>query len=249
MSKGWAVSADAWITLVNEVGEFGRQHVLDQPMLRRISDKDFQKVLDVGCGEGRFCRQLSKPGRQVIGIDPIASLIEHARDLDPQGDYRLGKAEDIAFADGTFDLVISYLTFIDIPDIAKGISEMCRVLAPGGTLLIANLNSFHTASMPHGWTKNAAGEDQFLIDRYMEEREEWVGWGGVEVTNWHRPFSAYVELLLKQDMILRHFEEPLPIAAARDIPAAALFERVPCFHVMEWQKPTGVNSAGPLREN
>ena len=67
------------------------------------------------------------------------------------------------------DLVISYLSLIDIPDMPAAISEMARVLKPGGALLIANLNSFNTACS--GWVKGGAGERlYFPIDNYLQER-------------------------------------------------------------------------------
>jgi hypothetical protein len=55
---GWAESAAAWITDIGEEGDYGRACVLDRPMLERIHGRRFATALDVGCGEGRFCRML-----------------------------------------------------------------------------------------------------------------------------------------------------------------------------------------------
>ena len=65
-------------------------------------------------------------------------------------------AEQLPWDHNAFDLVASYLSLIDIPDIEAAIAEMARVLNPGGTLLIANLNSFSTAAS--GWVKADRGE-------------------------------------------------------------------------------------------
>ena len=54
------------------------------------------------------------------------------------------------FPGASFDLVVSYLTLIDIADFRLALQEMVRVLQPGGTLLIANLNSFVTATRMDG---------------------------------------------------------------------------------------------------
>ena len=101
-------------------------------MLGRIIGRDFKIALDVGCGEGRFCRTISSLGIKTIGLDPTTVLVAHARQMDPKGDYRIGRAEKIDFPDATFDLVVSYLSFIDIPDIGSAILEMARVLRPAG---------------------------------------------------------------------------------------------------------------------
>ena len=88
-------------------GDYGRAFVLDAPMMERVRDRGFHTALDVGCGEGRFCRMMRECGLHAVGIDPTEELIRHARQRDPEGDYRLGRAEALDFADGSFDLVVS----------------------------------------------------------------------------------------------------------------------------------------------
>jgi SAM-dependent methyltransferase len=235
MTDGWADSAAAWIADMAAQGDFSRRFVLDAPMLALASNRPRHRALDVGCGEGRFCRMLRAADIATIGIDPTEALLDEARRRDPGGDYRHGRAEVLEFAGASFDLVVSYLTLIDIPDIDRAIPEMARVLAPGGTLLIANMNGFATAGPPEGWTRDAVGERRFFIDRYLEPRAEWVAWRGIRIRNWHRPFGAYMALLLAQGLQLRHFSEPEPSGGDPD--TVARYRRVPWFHVMAWEKP------------
>jgi len=236
MTDGWEESAAGWIADVGDRGDAARRFVLDAPMLARAGDRGFRSALDVGCGEGRFCRLLRPLGIQPVGLDPTGAMIAEARRRDPGGDYRIGGAEAIEAPDDSFDLVVSYLSLIDIPDIARAIPEMARVLRPGGALLIANLNSFTTAASPPGWRRDAEGRrTHYLVDNYMDERAEWVAWRAIRIRNWHRPLSTYMRLLLEAGLELRHFDEPLPSA---DAPAEAIDEarRVPNFVLMEWQK-------------
>ncbi|MET7245733.1 class I SAM-dependent methyltransferase [Methylobacterium sp. EM32] len=234
MSHGWDESAAAWIADMGEAGDFGRACVLDARMLARIRGRGFRRALDVGCGEGRFCRMVQDHGVGTVGIDPTDALLRQARARDPAGVYLPGRAEALPFADGAFDLVVSYLTLIDIPDIRAAIPEMARVLAPGGTLLIANLTSFCTAG---AWTGDPDGVRRFRIDDYLEERAEWAAWHGIRVHNWHRPLSLTMTLLLGQGLALRHFDEPAPQGG--DPAKVARYRRVPWFVVMEWEKPAG----------
>ncbi|QQV76886.1 methyltransferase domain-containing protein [Sphingomonas aliaeris] len=237
MSDGWAESAEAWIADMGDEGDFGRRFVLDAPMLKRAAaagSGPFTTVLDVGCGEGRFCRMLADLGMDTTGIDPTAALIDHARMLHPEGAYAIGRAERLDFADASFDLVVSYLALIDIPDIAAGIAEMARVLRPGGTLLIANLNSFNTASN-EGWETDWSGHSKFAIDDYLDERANWVSWRGIRIQNWHRPLSTYMSLLIGQGLVLTHFAEPAPVGGMRN--RGDRYRRVPWFMMMEWRKP------------
>lgn len=216
-------------------GDYGREFVLDGPMMERVRAKEVEAALDVGCGEGRFSRMLQARGIQTVGIDPIEALIRQAQRLDPQGDYRIGRAEALDFPDQAFDLVVSYLTLIDIPDIARAIPEMVRVMRPGGTLLIANLNSFNTAAVGGGWAQDANGNLRYCIDHYLMERHEWFAWRGMRIQNWHRPLSRYMSLLLGEGLNLRHFSEPAP--SGGDARKADRCRRVPNYVLMEWAKP------------
>lgn len=236
-SNGWDESAAAWLAAMGDDGDYGRRFVLDAPMLARISDRGFKTALDVGCGEGRSCRIMRSCGITTIGIDPTQALIARARELDPQGDYRLTRAETMDVAAGAFDLVVSYLSLVDIPDLALATAKMVAALRLGGTLLIANLTSFSSASTPGGWTKEPDGTRRFHIDNYLEERAPWVSWRGIRIRNWHRPLSTYMTLFLEAGLQLRHFAEPAPTGG--DPGRMDRYRRVPYFLIMEWQKPAG----------
>ena len=220
---GWDASAAAWITDMETGGDFGRLHIVDGPMIARVVGRGFRTALDIGCGEGRFCRTLRQLGITATGIDPTAALVAEARRRDPIGDYRIGRAELLDFPDAGFDLVICYLSLIDIPDIEAAIGEMARVMASGATLLIANLASFHTAK---------AGSP---VQNYFDEFAAWEEWRGIRVENWHRPMSRYMSLLLSAGLVLRYFDEPAPTGG--DPAQIARYLRRPYYQIMEWQKP------------
>ncbi len=234
---GWEDSAEAWLRAMGDEGDFARRFVLDAPMLERValSASKGATALDVGCGEGRFCRLLQTQGLRTVGIDPTAALIERARECDPAGDYRVSRAETMDVAAGAFDLAVSYLSLIDIPDFTSAVVNVARALRPGGRFLVANLTSFNTAGMPEGWRPDRDGQLRFRIDGYLEERAVWVSFGGIRVRNWHRPLAAYMAAFLASGLELRHFAEPVPTGG--DPATVERYRRVPWFHIMEWQKP------------
>jgi SAM-dependent methyltransferase len=241
MSDGWDESAQAWIASLGQSGDWGRQYVLDKPMLERVRLAAPSTALDVGCGEGRFCRMLQAQGIATVGIDPTATLLDSARRLDPAGDYRPGRAEALDFPDAAFDLVVSYLTLIDIPDATAAIAEMARVLKPGGRLLIANLGSFNSAGLNLGWSDLADGRRVWALDHYLQERAEEVAWNGIRILNWHRPLSTYMSLCLGQGLRLTHFDEPP--GHCPDAEYGAHYNRAPWFLMMEWMKPAAETPA------
>ena len=237
MDSWWQASAAAWIAEMGRRGDFGRRYVLDPIMLPRAIMRSPKKALDVGCGEGRFCRMLKRHGIDVTGIDPTPAMIAAARARDVDGAYLEATAERLPFGDQTFDLVVSYLSLIDIPDIHAAIPEMARVLRPGGALLIANLNSFNTAYADNGWIRDSGGQRIYYpIDNYLQERSMWIEYRGIRVLNHHRPLSIYLRALLDEGLSLAYFDEPAPSADA-PVSSAAHYRRVPWFLVMEWLKP------------
>jgi SAM-dependent methyltransferase len=236
MDNGWELSAQAWINSMGERGDWGREHVLDPVMLGRVALGRFERALDVGCGEGHFCRMLRAAGVTATGIDPTQQLVDTARQRDPSGDYRFGRAEQLEFETASFDLVVSYVTLVDIAGFRAAIREMARVLKPGGSLLIANVTGFVSACAERGWVKDAEGRHlHYPVDRYLVEFPSRVAWAGIRIENWHRPLSAYMTAFLESGLQLAFFSEPGPLSG--DAAHQDRFRRVPWFVVMEWQRP------------
>jgi len=235
MDNGWERSARAWIASMGERGDWGREFVLDGPMLEEALKGRPATALDVGCGEGRFCRMLKEQGVRSTGVDPTPALIEEARARDPGGDYRLGRGEALEFADDAFDLVVSYLTLIDIENAAAAIAEMARVLRPGGALVVAHINGFTTAGEPEGWRRDLLGRARFTFDDYLDIRATEIAWKGIRIVNWHRPLSFYFKSFHQAGLALRHFDEPPPKDGG-GAERTARYRRAPHFCVMRWEK-------------
>ena len=97
-----------------------------------------KRWLDVGCGTGALTRivlERAAPDR-VSGIDPSEGYIAYARKRirDKQADFRTGDAQALPVPEYTFDVAVSGLVLNFVPDQAKALSEMKRVVRPGGTV-------------------------------------------------------------------------------------------------------------------
>jgi SAM-dependent methyltransferase len=97
-----------------------------------------QRVLDVACGTGVVAVTAARAGAKVSGLDLTPQLLERAKENAALAgvtiDFHQGDAEQLPFDDGAFDVVLSQYghMFAPRPDVA--ISEMLRVLKPGGTI-------------------------------------------------------------------------------------------------------------------
>jgi len=232
---GWDISAEAWIRNVET--DVNRLHVLDPVMREQAGDVQGKRVLDVGCGEGRFCRMMGARGAVAVGIDPTAKFIERAQERDPGGEYRVAGGEALPFEDESFDLVVGYLVLIDIADFQAAIREMARVVKPGGRILIANLNSFVT-TMVNPWIQDDRGwRLYFAMDNYPQEREAVVTWSGIVIKNHHRPLHMYMNAFINAGLRLERYLEPVPTEDAISLaPSIADYKRIPYMNVMVWSK-------------
>ncbi|RYH10006.1 class I SAM-dependent methyltransferase [Tropicimonas sp. IMCC6043] len=94
--------------------------------------------LDVGCGNGAFTELLftEAGAAKVTGVDPSDGLLETAKVRLQEHDAELivGDAQTLPFADQEFDAAVMALVINFLPDPPKAVSEMARVVRPGGTL-------------------------------------------------------------------------------------------------------------------
>jgi SAM-dependent methyltransferase len=98
-----------------------------------------KRVLELGCGTGRFTVPLWKKTRaKIVGFDLSESMIEIARSKDPSGDitWRLGDAADTKFPDCSFDCVFMVFVLHHLNNQIKALREIYRVLCPGGRVVI-----------------------------------------------------------------------------------------------------------------
>lgn len=101
-------------------------------------------ILDVGTGTGFFAVLLAQQGHRVEGIDLTPAMLEEARTLAKQRNlditFREMDAQNLAYPDGTFDVVISRNLTWTLPDPQRAYASWFRVLKPGGLLLNFDAN-------------------------------------------------------------------------------------------------------------
>lgn len=99
-----------------------------------------QAVLDVACGTGALTLAAARivgPDGRVTGLDANPEMLAVARRKSDAVDWREGRAEELPFEEGSFDAVVSQFAFMFFDDGPRALSEMMRVLKPGGRLAVA----------------------------------------------------------------------------------------------------------------
>jgi SAM-dependent methyltransferase len=240
LRQEWVELSQAWIKEAREGRNPTRNGLLDPPMFEACGNVEGLKILDCGCGEGRFCRMLVERGaKYVLGLDLCEPMIEAARELQSKRDeYRVADVQDMGFIDDeTFDLAISYLNQCDLPDNNANNREVFRILRKGGRFIVANLHPMRSAD--GGWQRTPDGKKQHVIlDSYFDEGERhWRMMGG-EITNFHRSLSTYIRGFLDTGFSIAGIVEPT-ITQERLILYSELDDelRVPNFIIYILRKP------------
>jgi SAM-dependent methyltransferase len=121
----------------------GRWSRLVAPRLVNFTDlPERGRMLDVGSGTGSLAFAIAelKPRAYVLGIDPSREYVTYAASRTRFADrasFEMGDAQQLRFADASFDAALSLLVFNFIPDPKKALMELRRVTKPGGKLSVA----------------------------------------------------------------------------------------------------------------
>lgn len=162
------------------------------------------RVFELGVGGG-LNQQFYDPQRvsSFAGIDPGANLLDFARKAAREKgweiDIRAGRGEDIPFADGSFDTVVSTYTLCSVDDQQQVLAELRRILRPGGRFLYLEhgrapdaaparwqriiepawkriMGNCHLTRPVAGAVSNAGFAIDPMGERYLAKMPKWVGW-------------------------------------------------------------------------
>lgn len=122
--------------------------------IARLSPPQTGRVLDVGCGTGVLLHKLARiyPQVTLVGVDPVPEMLAVARGrVPPTTELREGRAEELPFADGDFDVVVSCNMFHYVRQPVAALMEMGRVLRSGGELVITDWCDDYLACRIFDW--------------------------------------------------------------------------------------------------
>lgn len=109
-------------------------------ILKTLNLKPDRTLLDVACGPGYITRAAREQRIKVTGVDFSAAMIELARKVFPQADFRIGDAESLDFADEAFDAVSCNFGMMHFANPQQAMNEAFRVLRPGGAYVFTVWN-------------------------------------------------------------------------------------------------------------
>ena len=161
-------------------------------------------VLDVACGAGFGLQMLRQAGASPIGVDYDAGTLGEVRRTQPASRLLRGDATRLPLKTGSIDLVVSFETIEHVPDASALVSEIRRVLKPGGRLVLSTPN--RAFGPPERHTGNPFHVREFTADELRDLLRR--SFEDVQLYG-QRPSAAYRYVPF---LMLEQHNEPLALA-------------------------------------
>lgn len=239
----WNAMGDEWFELA-QTGE-ARNCFIMPNMLKFLGNVQGKKILDLGCGEGGYSRELTKRGAQLVSVDCSSKAIEYAISLaraeNLDIEHFVRNSNDLFDIESEqFDIVLCSMMLMDCEDFDGTLQEAYRVLKKGGKVFASVLHPCFDGNHETGIGRQGVGiERQVVVKNYFEPKE-WTAplyKGTIPVIWRHRTLEDYVKGFLKAGFIIEDVNEPQATDEQAQISTAmAWLKKIPLYLYWELRK-------------
>lgn len=220
-----------------------RRHFIMPFTFERLGNVADRVILDLGCGEGGYSRELARKSAIVTGVDcsenAIRYCISKAEDDQLEIPYYIRNSCDLyGIADNTFDMVLASMMLMDCEDFEGTIHEISRVLKPSGRLFASVCHPcFHSSG---GIGRQDSGLEKKVVVSNYYHPAQWeapISSGGMKVIWRHRTLQDYVKAFTKYGLVITDLHEPVPTEEQASISEnIAWMQKIPIFLFWELKK-------------
>lgn len=213
-TAAWSRMGEEWIRLA-QTGEDRNLFIMPN-MLRFLGDVKGLRILDLGCGEGGYARELAKRGAQLTAVDCSPAVLKYSADrAEEEGlpiEHFLRNSCDLyEIGAERFDIVLCSMMLMDCEDLEGTLREAFRVLKPGGRLFASVLHPCFDGNRETGVGRQGLGADRQVVVMDYFEPEVWEAplWRGTIPVVWrHRTLEDYVKAFLRAGFSIADLNEP-----------------------------------------
>jgi len=220
-----------------------RLHFIMPFTFQQLGDVSGKRILDLGCGEGGYSRELARKGAIVTAVDCAHIAIKYCESRSDeeklQITYLIRNSSDLyEIADETFDIVLASMMLMDCEDFEGTIREIARVLKPQGKVFASVCHPcFHSSG---GIGRQDKGIEKKVVVSNYYHPTEWeapLSSGSIKVIWRHRTMEDYIKTFIKCGLTITDLSEPVPTdeQAALSVEIAWM-QKIPIFLFWELKK-------------
>ena len=201
--KAWSNPPEGLVENFGEEGDTARKYLLNPALFALLGEVSGKTILDAGCGAGYLCRMLTRRGARVTGIEPADAWYMQAQrreQAEPLGiRYIQADLSRWSPTPETFDVVVSNMVFMDIPDYLPALHNCVAALKQGGALIFSLLHPCFEESGSAWASKGYVETREYFRERAVPQRY------GHFV---HRPLSTYLNSVIQAGCTIQQLLEP-----------------------------------------
>ena len=180
-----------------------------------VAEAEPRRVLEVGPGPGELSERIQRDlGADVVALDISERMVELTRARGVEA--VVGDVQQLPFPGGSFDCAVAAWMLYHVPDVARGISELARILRPGGRLVAVTNGDDHWQGLSelvgferHESCFSAENGEELLRRRFARvERQDATGW--IDFPD-RAAVQAFVDSTISLEGDLPAFEGPLRV--------------------------------------
>ena len=239
----WNELGEEWFELAQQ-GE-SRIHFIMPYMFKYMGNVEGLKILDLGCGEGGYARELARRKAKVVAVDCSEKAIIYSAELAKKEaldiEHYVRNSNDLyEIKDNEFDIVLCSMMLMDCADLEGTLSEVVRVLKPNGRLFASVLHPCFDGNHEKGIGRQGTGIDRQVVVMNYFEPKEWEAplYKGKTPVLWHhRTLEEYVKAFIKAGLSIVDMNEPRATdEQARISTSIAWLQKIPLFLYWELKK-------------
>lgn len=163
----------------------------DELVERMLPPLTGKRVLDAGCGPGKYCLYAEKHNaRTVSGIDLSAKMVEEARKTCRSANFTAGDLSELYLPDNSYDIVICALVLAHIQKLTPVLEKLIGAMDGGGTMVITDFHPFLTLMQAKRTFRDPSSGKQFEVRHYLHLFEEYLASflaHGLTLEEWAEP--------------------------------------------------------------
>ena len=209
----WDKQAEWYNDLLTNPNSY-QERVIKPNLLRLMTIKSGEKILDLACGNGFFSAAFAKAEADVIGIDSAPKLIEIAKKSNSKINFNVSSADNLSnIADQSIDQITCIMAIQNIENVKGVLAETKRVLKTRGKFHIVMSHPAFRVPKQSSWEWDEKSKIQYRrIDRYLSESKIQIqmhpGDNPQEKTiTFHRPLQYYFKLFKNAGFVVANLEE------------------------------------------